>query len=851
MEKPDRRNPDQKQRPKERQLIPLRYQHIAAGIAILLSLIVFFSPVILGNKTFLGYDAVASLSWGTVLKEASAEGVVPLWNPYIFCGMPAYANLTFSINYAFYNVSAQLVILSSLLIQFLLGNHPLGYVFLYYLVLGLGMYALTFSKVESRLIALLAGLGSVFSTYIIIWIMISHITKIKTLCWLPWVILLIEKLRLKFQWYYVFLLVLLFHYIYFPSHFQMIFYIFLMLGMYYAVFLINVIRKKEEWKTFLRSAAAVAAAAVLAVALNADKVLTVLEYSKSSIRGTESIVQQPRQKDQSGQGALEYSYATNWSFSPGEIMTFVLPSWYGFGTHRYERRSTSEPGTANTYWGPQPFVDAPQYMGIVILFFAVLGFLRHRKDPFVGFLALTVVVSLLIAFGREFPLVYDLLFEYFPMFDRFRVPSMILVLVQIAVPLLAGFGVSSLRQPGQLLRPDGQKKLKYVLYGTGVLLILSIVARGPVQVIYGSIFPIDEVGPKLAQSLKTNQAGVVADFYGHVTGSVATDLSIALGLVLISLGSVWLSIKGMMKFTTVLVVLLVAAIGDLWRVDVNPMEPVAREYQQSVFATPEHVRFLQRDSSLYRTLTFIDGQPPQDNILAYWKIENVYGYHPAKLRSYQDVVDVATLGNPLLLQLMNVKYIISNFENTLTSHDTLMPVYDGADAKVALFRIGLPRAFFVRRWEEASGQEILRKIADLSFDPMDVAYVMEDPALSVDPPHSGARAEYIRYGLQDFELDVTATGNNLLFLSEVYYPHGWKAFIDGRETPIYRLNYLFRGVVVPAGRHRVEMRFDPDSFRIGKNISLASNILLLGGGLVFAGFGMWRKRRSAPESRQP
>jgi hypothetical protein len=849
MEKPEKTNPTQKRLPKERQLIPLRYQHMAAGIVIALSLIVFFSPIIFENKTFLGADAVASLSWKPTLDDASAQGIVPLWNPYIFCGMPAYTNLTFSINYAFYNISSQVVTYSSLLFQYLLANRPLGYVIFYYLILGLGMYALTFSKVKSKLIALFAGLGTMYSMHIISWIMISHITKIKTICWLPWLLVVMEKLRVRFEWSSLLFLILLFHFIYVPFHMQMIFYVVLMLGVYYAVFLVNVVRKKDEWKIFLRSAALVATAAVLAVALNADRILTMVEYSKSSIRGATSVVEQTEYMVQPQKGASDFAYATNWSFSPGEIMTFVVPSWYGFGTHRFNPGSTKEPFTANTYWGPQPFVDGPFYMGIIALLFAVWGFVRNRKDPFVVFLALTVVFALLVSFGKELPLVYSLMFDYFPMFNRFRVPSMILILAQIAVPLLAAFGISSLMRPGSGLQKNGEKKLKHAIYAIGALLVLSVVGRGPVQVIYSSMFPIDDVGPKLAQSLRTDQTQVVADFYTLVTKSVATDLSVALGLLLISLGSVWLFLKGKLKFAWVLVLLVAASVGDLWRVDFNPMEPVAREYQQSVFATPEYVHFLHRDTSLYRTLTFTDGQPEQDNILAYWKIQNVYGYHAAKLRLYQDVADVATLGNPLLLQLMNVKYIISNNVNTVTSRDTLMPVYDGTDAKVALFRISLPRAFFVRRWETASGREILNKIAALSFDPVDVAYVIEDPAIHIDSPQQGAKAEYVRYGLQDFELNVTATGNNLLFLSEVYYPHGWKAFIDGQETPIYRLNYLFRGVVVPSGTHRLEMKFDPDSFRFGRNISLVSNILLLGG-FGFVGFDAWRKRRSDADRKQ-
>ena len=845
----EKRTTDRRQPPKERQLLPSRYRHFAAGIILLLSLIVFFSPIIFENKTFLGYDAVASLSWSTVLKEAGAEGIVPLWNPYIFCGMPAYFNLTFGVNYSFYNISAQAVTSCSQLFQALLANRPLGYVIFYYLVLGLGMYALTFNKVQNRLIALLAGLGTMYSMHIISWIMISHITKIKTVCWLPWLILVLERLRARFDWSSLLILILLFHFIYVPFQVQIIFYIVLMLGVYYAVFLVNVVRKKEEWKVFLRSAALVATAAVLAVALNADRILTIVEYSKSSIRSAASVVEQTEYMVQPQKGASDFAYATNWSFSPGEIMTFVVPSWYGFGKHRFNPGTTTEPFTANTYWGPQPFVDGPYYMGIILLLFAVWGFVRNRKDPFVLFLALTFVFALLVSFGKEFPLVYKLMFDFFPMFNKFRVPSMILILAQIAVPLLAAFGIASLLQPGAGLQKNGEKKLKYAIYVIGALLVLSVVARGPVQVIYSSMFPIDDVGPKLAQSLRTDQPRVVADFYALVTQTVATDLSVALGLLLISLGSVWLYLKGKLKFSWMLVVLVILSVADLWRVDVNPMEPVAREYQQSVFATPEYVHFLQRDSSLYRTLTFIDGVPQQDNILAYWKVHNVYGYHPAKLRLYQDAIDVATLGNPLLLQLMNVKYIISDNVNTLTSRDTLMPVYDGTDAKVAHFRIGLPRAFFVRRWESATGPEILKKIANLSFDPVDVAYGMETPPLAIDPPQPGAKAEYTNYGLQDFALHVTATGNNLLFLSEVYYPYGWKAFIDGQETQIHQLNYLFRGVVVPAGTHMLEMKFNPESFRLGGTISLVSNILLLGG-LVLAGVAAWRKRRLATEMKQ-
>ena len=148
----------------------------------------------------------------------------------------------------------------------------------------------------------------------------------------------------------------------------------------------------------------------------------------------------------------------------------------------------------------------------------------------------------------------------------------------------------------------------------------------------------------------------------------------------------------------------------------------------------------------------------------------------------------------------------------------------------------------MNRYEVANGLTILNKIKDMAFDPRDVMYFMEDPKITVEPPHPAASAEFVHYGIQDLEMKVTTAGNNLLFLSETYYPVGWKAFLDGKEIPIYRANYLFRTVVVPAGIHKLEMKFEPKGFSIGKNVSLAANIIVLGG-LGFFGFNSWRRKR--------
>jgi hypothetical protein len=169
-------------------------------------------------------------------------------------------------------------------------------------------------------------------------------------------------------------------------------------------------------------------------------------------------------------------------------------------------------------------------------------------------------------------------------------------------------------------------------------------------------------------------------------------------------------------------------------------------------------------------------------------------------------------------------------------------VYNGPDMKIYANTSALPRAFFVNRYEVADGLSILNRINARSFDPRYVAYLMEDPNIAIEPPHAAASAQIVNYGIHNIELKVTTAGNNLLFLSETYYPVGWKAFIDGKETPIYRANYLFRAVAVPPGIHKLELKFEPKGFYLGKNLSLAANVLIVGG-LGFFGFDWWRKRR--------
>ena len=262
-------------------------------------------------------------------------------------------------------------------------------------------------------------------------------------------------------------------------------------------------------------------------------------------------------------------------------------------------------------------------------------------------------------------------------------------------------------------------------------------------------------------------------------------------------------------------------------------------------ATPDFIKILQQDTTIFRVLKIQDGQPIYDNSLAYWRIQNAYGYQGAKMRIFQDMADVAGMGNPLVWQLMNIKYLISNRDE---STPALVQVYNSPNTKVYGVRFALPKVFFVNKYEVSDNLGMLKKIADRLFDPRDVAYVSEDIKTRIDPPLQGAEAEIVHYGIQDLEVRTTATGNNLLFLSEAYYPKGWKAFIDGKEIEILRINYLFRGVIVPQGKHTIEMKFEPESFSTGRPIRRISNIAVIIGIVLVSGIG-WNRKRTKRQNK--
>jgi len=816
-------------------IIPLKYQHAAALACIYVSILVFFHALVFDDKTYQSVDSIAAHSWDTFRTVSEAKGIIPLWNPYIFGGMPGFASMTYPVARV-YDLSITLweSVVKPTVSFIFLNERTSGSWLIYYLVFGTGVYLFVYHLLKNKMVALIVALMAMYATYVALLIMMWHVTKLAVLALFPYIFFVVDRLRIKFELLLALLLPVLIRLLIEPGHVQYIFYIYLSLGIYYIFFFVRALIKKEAWRGVVISCCTLVVATGIAFLMGADLHLSTLEYNAYSMRGTNPIQNStPEAQGKTVAGGLDYEYATQWSFSPGEVMTFFFPSWYGFGPQQYQGPLTqNQPARFDLYLGRQPLIDGPQYMGVVVLVLAMIGFYRFRKEPFVQYMTFMVLLALFISFGKELSLVYDLMYRYFPMFNKFRVPVIILMLAQFFTPILAGYGiVSFLPVTKKGMDPKKEKMWKYVLFSLAGGLVLTLIFKDAIKDIYSSFFPVEEVGRSLShwfgQQLNPYVTGMLFDF---IYSEVHTDIIVFFIYMLVLFGAIRFYQKGKLKQSSLYGIIIVVVLVDLWRVDGKTSEPKTRQETNQYFATPEYVKILQRDTTQFRVLKLINGQPVYENSLAYFGLYSAYGYHGAKMRTYQDVVDVAGIENPLVWQLMNVKYILTNRPDT---SKWLVPVYQGNDMLVYAFRYALPHIFFVRQCEVADGITTLRKMASMSFDPRDVAYVGEFTPKTIDPPHIGAEASLVRYGSQDIEIKVTATGNNLLFISDTYYPKGWKAYINGKETEIYRLNYLFRGVIIPQGSHTLLMKFEPATFTLGKTISLITNLIILGGIILY------------------
>lgn len=809
-----------------------------------ISIIIFFWGAISGGG-FGASDNIASQSFKTYLDNAADKGDFPLWIPHIFSGMPSYEALLIT-GERIWDIPALIIFGIADLIGQIFGS-DVARVGFYYILYGIGIYFLVLSKGKERFSAFMAGFAAMFSTAVIVWIMIGHNTKPVVFAFLPYIFLSLEKLREKFSLLYFVLLTYALHIMMEGAHIQMIFYSALAVGVYLLLEIISRAVQKNELKNTLVVTGLLVVAGGLAFGMSSDRYLATLDYTPHSTRGSGPMIQSQNDNDaKSKDGGNPYQYATDWSFSPGEMMTFVVPNYYGFGELDYDTDKAEYSGTTlgkisnqlggsfRSYWGQKPFEDVAAYMGIFILILGIFGAIRNRKDVFVQALIVISLISLLLSFGRTLPFVFDFFYNYVPNFNKFRAPSMSLALLQFAIPVLAAYGLNDIfKMRGKF---NENKTTIYVLVGSlGFVFIAALLFGTIFKGLYLSAVDIEKFFGSnyyIFQQIPQNMLGGIGEEYKTFMFNSAFSDFLQVGIIsLIFGGMIFLFIKEKFGKEVLIASTFILLIFDLWNVGYRANRPNEEKTNQAVFATPDWVDYIKQDKEKYRIADFVSQAP---NVTAYYMLESVNGYHSAKLRLYQDLLDVAANGqtnyltyNSLAYKVLNVKYVIDrqqypDFEIKYQSQSTGALVMENPEY--------LPRAYYTKSVQSEDLKTTLQRFdqdPNNDFDPLEVAYMEKAPSQNITAPGENDKVQITKYENERIELKATSSGNNLLVLSEIYYEPGWKAFVDGKETEIYRTNFAVRSIVVPKGEHKIEFVYESSSFETGRTLSTVTNILML------------------------
>jgi hypothetical protein len=389
---------------------------------------------------------------------------------------------------------------------------------------------------------------------------------------------------------------------------------------------------------------------------------------------------------------------------------------------------------------------------------------------------------------------------------------MALVLVNFAFPILAGYGLSSFIKWNKEQSIEGKKITKLFFYISLAFLVFGFAFSTLFKDAYYQ-------GMATSQSLRLPE-----NFRDFIWSNMLSDWYVNGFILVIAFYLSYLFVTRKIKFSMFIYPLFVLLIFDLWRVSYRPMDIPDEKLSKQVFPIDDAFDFVKKDKEVFRVADFASASP---NVSAHYLLQNVNGYHSAKLRVYQDMLDFTSQGStsnvmsPFMWNLLNVKYILAKEDMHVP------PIYksERTGTKVYYNASYLPRAFFVDSADIKTPKEILLSMKNGDFDPHKVVFFEKDENLKFSKPNEKNFVKVTKFKNEYISFNVDATADNLLVISEIYYPD-WKAYIDGKEVKIYKADYLLRAVLIPSGHHKLEMKFESKPFNTGKDISLAANILL-------------------------
>ncbi|MFO7674459.1 MAG: YfhO family protein [Lutibacter sp.] len=793
---------------------------IAIATFILVS-VIYFSPILEGKKIFQN-DIKQFTGMAKSINDFRAENdAEPYWTNAAFGGMPTY-NL--SVLYPNDYVKK----LDGFL-RFL--PRPADYLFLYFL----GFFVLlTVLKVEYKL-AILGALAFGFSTYLIIILGVGHNSKAHAIAYMPFVLAgILMVLQRNYLWGFLMTAVAMSLEIK-ASHPQMTYYLFfavLILGVFYLIEAF----KEKQLPVFFKSIAILVVAVVLAIGTNATSLLATKEYVSHSTRGKSELTINPDGSLKEASSGLSKEYITDYSYGVLETFNLFIPRFMGGGNYenvgldsniynflkdKIEPRQAKEFSEyAPMYWGKQPIVEAPAYVGAVLVFLFFLGtFLVKGKLK--NWLVGVVVFSILLSWGKNLNFLTDFFIDYVPMYNKFRAVSSIQVIAELAIPLL---GILALKEffANTNTAEIKLKALKSSFFITGgIALIFTLFGT--------SLFDFEGLrDASYDQMLPGFLENIIADR----KAIFFSDSLRTLVFVTVSAGILWLFVKEKLNKNYAMIVLGAVILFDLVSVDKRYVNNAdfqnAREIDKP-FVASEIDREILKDKSYYRVANFIV-DPMNDGSTSYFH-NSIGGYHAAKMERYQELFDFHIAKNNIeVLNMLNTKYFV--FEDG-SRRETVQqnPESNGNAWLVNTVKI-----------VDNANKEILAldSLKTKTEAVIDKRFVSEGFKTNY-PTDSSATIQLTSYALNNLVYDFNATTNQFAVFSEIYYKDGWNAYIDGKLTPHYRVNFVLRGLEIPKGNHKIEFKFEPTVVKKGTTITLISYGLLL---VIFAGWFFVERRKT-------
>ena len=787
--------------------------HLIAIIVFTALTLVYFSPT-LDNKKLQTHDTTVFTGSVKEIQDHREEyDDEPLWTNSMFGGMPAYLISVYYPGNLFRPIHNIL-------------RTP-GIPIAPILLLMIGFYIILLAFRVNPWLALLGAIAYGFSSYFFIILAAGHNTKAMALAYMAPIVGSIVYAYKRDRIIGSVLTALFLTLQLVANHLQITYYTFMIVLIFGITELVYSIRNKKL-PDLIKTTLMLAGAAIIALSINFANLYVTFEYGKYSMRGQSELSSDPEDKTT----GLDRSYATRWSYGIDETLTLLIPNMKGGATQPFDRDSETVKTLRQNnaaqyipnifqYWGTQPNTFGPVYVGAIIFLLFIMGIVLI-KGPVKWWLLVATVLSVMLAWGKNFMFLTNLFFDFFPGYNKFRAVTMILVIAEFCMPLLGILALDKILKQ-DIKKPELIKALKIGLGITGGILLLFLLFPG----LAGSF-----VSPNEAQFPDWLKASVIADRKEMLRLDALRSLVFIIAASVI----IYLAYSRKLKNNYAIVLLAIIIVIDMWPVNkryLNNDNFVRQAEAKRVFTPTDADNYILRDSSVYRVLN-LTVSPFNDGTTSYLH-HSIGGYHGAKIRRYQDLIEHCI--SPEISRFTNALSNISSIEqvgdvfNDLNALNMLNTKYIiiNPDNPPLVNNSALGNAWLVNSCRLAENPDEELEMVNI-IDPArevvaNIEYSEKFEGINSDSISSG-NIVLTQYKANELVYDYESPGTSIAVFSEIYYSKGWNAYIDGEPAEHFRVNYVLRAMIIPGGRHEIVFRFEPRSYKVGNTVSLGGSIVL-------------------------